>query len=356
MKELAGKVHWLRESSRNKLRSTVVDNFRKLLLCPDLRGDIGQLLQSFGLGGHNLPASALKAHPYPELLATQSKDDTAKKPVIFVTGRFRSGSTLLWNIFRALPGYTAFYEPFNERKWFDQSQRGDFVDASHRGVSDYWTEYDGLDHLSDIFDESWCTEQLYMDEHAYAPRMKQYIDALIAHAEGTAVLQFNRLDFRLPWIKKHYPEAKIVHICRNPRDQWVSTLWKDNKFGPESPIDEFVDHFYLKFWRDDLLNRFPVLGDKRAQHPYQIFYFIWRLSAMVGQEYSTVSIRLEDLTDDPEGTLIRLFDSLSIDQEKANAVADVVGKADKDKWKNFASTGWFEEMEMKCEAVLEKWL
>src|SRR5262245_55459716 len=38
---------------------------------------------------------------------------------LFITGRFRSGSTLLWQLFRALPGVTCYYEPFNERRWFD---------------------------------------------------------------------------------------------------------------------------------------------------------------------------------------------------------------------------------------------
>ena len=40
---------------------------------------------------------------------------------IIITGRFRSGSTLLWNIFRDLPECTAYYEPFNERRWFDKT-------------------------------------------------------------------------------------------------------------------------------------------------------------------------------------------------------------------------------------------
>jgi hypothetical protein len=30
---------------------------------------------------------------------------------IFITARFRSGSTLLWNMFRRLRGYRAYYEP-----------------------------------------------------------------------------------------------------------------------------------------------------------------------------------------------------------------------------------------------------
>src|SRR5690606_37473813 len=62
------------------------------------------------------------------------------KGTVFITSRFRSGSTLLWNVFRHLPDFTAYYEPFNERRWFDPTTRGESVDATHRNVSDYWRE------------------------------------------------------------------------------------------------------------------------------------------------------------------------------------------------------------------------
>jgi hypothetical protein len=39
-----------------------------------------------------------------------------KPAPVFVTGRFRSGSTLMWSLFRNVPGCTAFYEPLNERR------------------------------------------------------------------------------------------------------------------------------------------------------------------------------------------------------------------------------------------------
>ena len=53
--------------------------------------------------------------------------------LVFVTSRFRSGSTLLWNIFRQSGSFTAFYEPFNERRWFDEQFRG-VVSIKHTEV------------------------------------------------------------------------------------------------------------------------------------------------------------------------------------------------------------------------------
>jgi hypothetical protein len=52
--------------------------------------------------------------------------DKAGAGAVFITGRFRSGSTLLWNIFRNIEGFNAYYEPFNERRWFDQGARATY--------------------------------------------------------------------------------------------------------------------------------------------------------------------------------------------------------------------------------------
>ena len=83
--------------------------------------------------------------PYSDLGEWGGHVPTAhRSDIVFITGRFRSGSTLLWNLFRQMDNCTAYYEPFNERRWFDSSARGNRMDATHRGVSDYWKEYDGL--------------------------------------------------------------------------------------------------------------------------------------------------------------------------------------------------------------------
>ncbi|HEY0663456.1 MAG TPA: hypothetical protein VGD18_02490, partial [Thiobacillaceae bacterium] len=66
---------------------------------------------------------------------------------IFITARFRSGSTFLWQLFRRLDETTCYYEPLNEAKWFKQDRRNDRVDATHVGVGDYRAEYDGMDDL-----------------------------------------------------------------------------------------------------------------------------------------------------------------------------------------------------------------
>jgi hypothetical protein len=338
---------------RNKVRAKVIETFRKILLSQDLHKDVGRLLGSYNAQG--VGCSSVKYIENPYVLDEKKHAEEAKaqqKKVIFITGRFRSGSTTMWNVFRQLPDTTAYYEPFNERRWFDASLRGEKVDGSHRGVSDYWAEYAGLEKLADYYDESWCNRNLYMDATSYAPQMKSYIDYLIEKAKGTAVLQFNRIDFRLAWIKHNYPDAKILHVYRNPRDQWVSSLWKDNKFTSSSPVEDFVDHFYLNDWREDLVNTFPMLEDKYCHHPYEVFYCLWRLSFIFGSFFSDISLSLESLVLEPKSQVDNVISSLNFDLPRIKTSHEVIEKVRFDKWKSFADGAWFSKKEDDLDKII----
>ncbi len=273
--------------------------------------------------------------------------------VIFVSGRFRSGSTLLWNIFRDIPGCTAYYEPFNERRWFDRQARGENTDKTHLGVEEYWTEYDGLEALGEFFQESWGDRRLYMSANSWDPGMMQYIDSLIRSAPGRAVLQFNRIDFRLAWVRQHYPNARIVHIYRNPRDQWLSFIKEAALCSPDTNFDALGirDFFYLRRWGVDLRSIFPFLEESGLNHPYELFYFIWRLSYNHGRAHADYSFKVEDLTADPQATLAGLFAAVDIDKTHMDTAALKV-KATASKWPGYADAAWFDIYEAKCEAVL----
>ena len=54
-----------------------------------------------------------------------------------------------------------------------------------------------------------------MDELAWDLDLRSYVDTLINHAVSRPALQFNRIDFRLPWFRRHYPNATYIHIYRH---------------------------------------------------------------------------------------------------------------------------------------------
>lgn len=295
------------------------------------------------------------SNPYFSGVRIAGREDVINNShVTFVTGRFRSGSTLLWNILRDAPETTSYYEPLNEREWFNRDKRGGNVDNTHVGVDEYWKEYDGLDSLGRFFKTSWGEKQFYMTATSWEPDMMNYIDELIRSGNKRVVLQFNRLDFRLSWVRQYYPKAKIIHIYRHPREQWLSYIK-----GAEgcSSTDNFSslgdqDFFYLRRWGRDLRYVFSFLDENNLTHPYELFYLIWRLSYNHGLTYSDYSVSMEDLSKKTETTLSKIFSLINIDPEYLSQALSKVKDTQPQKWQSYAENSWFEGLEEHCEAIL----
>lgn len=282
-------------------------------------------------------------------LAQMSREAAAP---ILITARFRSGSTFLWSIFDRAPGFTAYYEPLNERMWFDPSIRGSKVDPTHRGVTSYYRTYEGLEELGACFNKAWGSSRLYMDERDSDCRLERYIRILTQKAPHRPVLQFNRIDFRLAWIRSRFPEAFIVHLFRNPRDQWASMLRASGAVPRDLTIEQFrpFDGFYLHVWWRDLRRVFPLLDDEWS--PYAVHYLIWRLSYCFGRAHADLSIAYEDLVDRWEGALSEIGAVCGFPVESLAPVDGVRQPRSQDRWKTFAHEEWFHEQEEACERAL----
>lgn len=295
------------------------------------------------------------ASPYPDLgQADRGNRASDRDDIVLISARFRSGSTLLWNLFRATGKCTAYYEPFNERRWFDPAARGERTDPTHRGVADYWREYEGLEELRELYREDWIRRDLFMDADSWAPEMKRYLEVLVERAPGRPVLQFNRADFRLPWLRRAFPRAKLVHLYRHPRDQWLSTLTDPAAFSGKGTLAEFdgYDEYYLKMWAGDLKHHFPFLGEGQDQHPYRLFYLIWKLSYLFGRRYADVCLAYEDLLKEPETRLADLFGEIGLEGVDVPALRGLIEKPRSGRWRGYADEDWFREHEARGEAVL----
>jgi len=270
---------------------------------------------------------------------------------IFITARFRTGSTLLWNLFRNVPGVTAYYEPFNERRWFDEAARGARVDSTHLGVKDYWAEYRNLGELGRYYREDWIRRQLCMPRSASNPDMERYIELMIERAPGRPVLQFNRVDLRLPWLRAQFPQAKILHLYRNPRDQWASSLPKLGEDMRKLQIGSFqpLDGFYLLDWGRDLRRSFPFLTLDPGAHPYELFYQVWKLSYAFGRTHAHVSLGYENLVNNPQVVVRQLVDEFSLTGADPAALAALVVDGKQGKWQKLADDAWFRGIERRVD-------
>lgn len=296
----------------------------------------------------------LAAPPYADLPAA----GTAAAPAlpVFITARFRSGSTLLWQIFRALPTATAFYEPHNERRWFDPASRGGKVDQTHLGVDDYWREYDGMSELAQWYREEWADRHFYMGGDFADRDMRAYLEYLITHAAARPVLQFNHVDFRLPWLRRQFPTARLLHLYRHPRDQWISSLLRPRDVPRDVTTADFssYDHFYLVRWARDLSFQFPFVDPRYEPHPYRLFYLLWRLSHHYGTAYAHASVAFEDLVAQPRAEIARLLDAAQWPDVDLAPLVALVKPVRSGGWTDFAPATWFAEHEAACERVLAR--
>lgn len=344
------------EGARNWLREQFFRGVRHVAAIDESREIFASLLRQKNVLPVPVELQSIDEviHPYADLgLRPQDTRDKERKsnPAVFITGRFRSGSTLVWNLFRHVAGVTSYYEPFNERRWFDPSARGGRVDQSHLGVTDYWAEYEGLGELGRYFDPQWKFRHLYMPASAWNRPMQRYIETMIARATGRAVLQFNEVDFRLGWLRARFPGVPIIHIYRHPRDQWCSTLLDEARSAAHIRLRDFprFDGFYLMRWARDLCHVFPFLTLNPDAFAYELYYQIWVLSFLFGRAHSERSFAFEDLIRDPPTGIRNLLDVAGLSGTDASSLVPLVSPVHIGKWRKYADADWFAEIEARVD-------
>jgi hypothetical protein len=216
------------------------------------------------------------------------------QPVFFILGSVRSGTTLLRDILKHHPNLQCpeethifrWAEPFNSTDYNHVNLHAETLKL-HRKMDDF-DETDFSNILSQSTDRKHFLNN-YFDSYKKTHNLN---DCRIFDKTPQNV-------YGLPLIKAYYPEAKIVHIIRNPLNV-VASLKKGNELTPQNLIGA------INFWKEAVLiinTLKPILSDNL----YELKY--------------------EDLTVQPEQEIYQLLDFLGEEKIDMSDALEVINPA-----------------------------
>ncbi len=196
----------------------------------------------------------------------------------------------MWQLFDALDDFCAWYEPLHPQLLAAVEVVKPKKD--HLGIEDYWAVYRAHPEFKKTYSSELATHQLYLDDRSDYPALKKHIEHLIAlSAPAVPVLQFNRVDLRLSWLRKHFPTARIIHMDRNPLQLYHS---QRKHISPElRDVAGHWDAYELMPWCHALFWEFPFLLDTKQTHAFYPFYGLYQLSKIIADLHVDVTINLE---------------------------------------------------------------
>ena len=228
------------------------------------------------------------------------------------------------------------------------------------------------DKLCQLHSKEFSTEKLFLGIQDDFYELKNYISFLTSNhssnlGDTIKVFQFNRIDYRLSWLRYNFPQALIINLRRNPRDVYTSYLKHANKEllldksieiigAPTSNADIDLGN---SFYTDEYIFALgKILSPQicvQELHPYEKIYLLSRLSNIWADHFSHISIDYENLVHDPEGALrnimphIKGYSNFAL---KSSLIPP--NRSSVDSWKDIESSSWFQKYESNCEFLVDK--
>lgn len=254
------------------------------------------------------------------------------KDPVFILGHWRSGTTHLHNLLSQDPqfGWLSFYQanmPLNmlgkkvaigrfvmkqsmpKTRGFDNvsigldtPQEDDLAMANLNPISEFKTYYfprEAKRHFDEsVFFEGLSEEAMTCFTRAYQGLLKK----LDYYHQGKQLLLKNPASTgRIPFLLKHYPNAKFIHIIRNPFKVFTSSAGRYVGALPAFSWQDFadfdIDDHVLEFY-ERLMNAY--LRDRQLI-----------------PEKNLIETRFEDLTENPLEEVGRMYDQLDFAHRNA---------------------------------------
>jgi Sulfotransferase family len=234
--------------------------------------------------------------------------------LVFVTGDYCSGSTLVSTLFRRSGQYYCLYEPLHQRLPEFLIWRPDPDPYDHHFfATDNYRELAGFDRIADLHSPKWGSSNLYLPSDTEADDLYRYMSYLIGSSFGRfprVMFKENCIAFRLGWIRARFPSAKIVHIHRDAESQWMSNVRRVQEFLRKEDVGQTLvtyNGFNVTTFCEDLKGIFPELDAANFSSGYERFHKLWELSYRENQKYADISVSYRDLTRDFEPTWTRVW-------------------------------------------------
>jgi len=297
------------------------------------------------------------------------KNQNLAKDSIFITARYRTGSTYLYSLFSSLINVVGFYEPLNSLIVDFLNKKDDIENQkfkyrlSHTFNGNYFSEYKSLEQ--EIFMKKYKSDfgminivMSWMDEYE---ELKDYVAFLISsHPGKLKMLQFNRIDFRLAWFKVNFSKALIVNLRRNPRDVYSSYIglylrwYEKDQYKSDDDLGELVNCIGLNVELNALCEVSIPQFSPHDLNNYEKIYLLNQLSNHWADRFADLVIEYESLVQDPVGELSKIVSQIS--NFELNFESELI-EPRKDRvnvWQEYQPESWFKACEAKCDNLIEQ--
>lgn len=253
---------------------------------------------------------------------------------VIITGMRRSGTTILYDLFYEDQRFDAYYEPFAFGKKDIGGGSGlrkvSFMDKLNQRRKEFLEQYDPQ-QTPEIFNLGAPTDLRKEMNRSIPDIHSQYLQYLASENTYT-LFKFVRLFNKLPEMHKIFPDARVIHILKDPRRIAFSHV-----IGSKEPKDKFIRlrhrvkrryqrafFFQVKkgfnFWSaENMIN--VIIDEWQGYHSFkgapafEKVMLLWRIIndqiVKDGQAYfgdNFMSVKHEELCTYPAQTLERIYD------------------------------------------------
>jgi len=219
---------------------------------------------------------------------------------IIVSSRFRTGSTLLFQLLSQDQRYHCYNEVLHPHIpiWMEadiEKHREMNQILAHDNVR-YFSEYENLDRqiFSELHSIDFTINDLVMTSESHSEQLERYLRYLLYDStDKPVILNCNRVDYRLSWIKKKFPDVIIINLRRHI----TGIVNSYGKVLKRAGLDSFKHLFETHLYLENIQKWSHInLEDLNEQ---EVLYFLKLLSDEIADEYADYTFAFEDICQHP---------------------------------------------------------